>query len=66
MTTSRADLYRLIDQIGEHDLDRVRRFLEELAAGVHVNLSAAPSGDEPEVNAEREALADLANEPKRD
>ncbi|MBI3979616.1 MAG: hypothetical protein HY331_15655 [Chloroflexi bacterium] len=64
--TTRDDLYRLIDELPEGDLEVAKRLLEDLTSGDPVlrALATASVDDEPETEEERlaveEGKADLA------
>ncbi|MBI3964491.1 MAG: hypothetical protein HY329_02560 [Chloroflexi bacterium] len=56
--TTRADLYRLIDDLPDDQLEEARLRLDDLTAGKLVTWDKAPIDDEPETDAERAAVAE--------
>jgi predicted transcriptional regulator len=59
--TVKDDIYRLIEELPEHELVTARRLLEELrdrAAGLPRVLPDAPLDDEPVTDEDRAAIAE--------
>lgn len=59
--TTRDDLYRLVDELPESEIQAARRYLEylrNLGDPVLMALLEAPDDDEPEIEEERVAVAE--------
>jgi hypothetical protein len=63
--TVREELHKIVDHIPETDVATVRKFLRSLVDPVELSLLSAPVDDEPESEAEREAVERARREPGR-
>jgi hypothetical protein len=64
--TSREELHKLVDHIPEADVAAARKILCSLVDPVELSLATAPPDDEPETEAEREAVEKALNDPRPD
>ena len=64
--TSREELHKLVDHIPEADVAAARKILRSLVDPVELSLATAPPDDEPETEAEREAVEKALNDPRPD
>lgn len=63
--TVREELHKILDHIPETDVATARKFLRSLVDPVELSLLSAPVDDEPESEAEREAVERARREPSR-
>ena len=65
IVTVREGLHKIVDHIPETDVATARKFLRSLVDPVELSLLSAPIDDEPETEAEREAVERARSKPGR-
>lgn len=63
IVTVREELHKIVDHIPETDVATARKFLRSLVDPVELSLPSAPVEDEPESEAERDAVERARREP---
>jgi hypothetical protein len=65
IVTTREELHKILDHIPETDVATVHKFLRSLVDPVELSLLSAPVDDQPQTEAEREAVERARCEPGR-